>query len=350
VTADVAATGLAVSKLDTPFQIDNGLTNGFFQWWQREPAASGFSVANGVDTYVADRWAIEPAGAACTVTRQTAGLNSSSVGDVGIELIGAASVTSIELTQRIPRSVCRRLGALLANQNVTFSAKIIHSGTTGTITPTLIVRSTSNTGDDTTATKFANANMTQRLSQAFTGVTTTQESTLSHTFDLGAMTDSQNGLELSLSFAAMSAGTQKIIVSDIFLIRGSVAPFLLIQPDEDSEMRKCHRFYRKTFDFATKPAQSAGFVGTITMRQDDANNCAMPWQHGPMMRSAGTLITYNPSAADTGSRSTDNTTTKALISSSAGQQNSYAIFTGSAPGTPQQTFHAHMTLECEYYD
>jgi hypothetical protein len=347
VTADIATTGIAVSKLDAPFVLDSGIVNGFFDWWQRSPTATGVAVSVGADAYIADRWAVEPAGAGCTVSRVTTGLHSGSVGDVGIELLGAASVTSIELTQRIPRATARRLGALLANQNVTFGAKIIHSGTTGTITPTLIVRSTSNTGDDTTATKFADANMTARVTNAFTGITTTQESSLSHTFDLGAMTDSQNGVELVLSFATMGATTQRIIVSDIYLIRGAVAPLTLIRPHEDDELMKCFRYYRKTFDYATAPAQATGsYAGAFGTASDNFTSMAL-WNFGAFMRGVPTLTTYNPTQANANARSAEDAVDATVGSSStadsgvsvtlstAGQERSWAI---------------HAQADAEWYD
>jgi hypothetical protein len=346
-TSDIVAAGLNASKLDAPYPLDSGIVNGFFDWWQRSPTATGVTITSGADTYLADRWAIEPAGANCTASRVTSALHSTAVGDVGVELIGAASVTSIELTQRVSRATARRMGALLANQNVTFGAKVRHSGTTGTITPTLIVRSTSNTGDDSTNTKFAAGNMTQRVSQAFSGLAASAEASLSHTFDLGAMTDSENGFEIVLSFAAMSAATQKITVTDVFLIRGSVAPLTLVRPNESDEYDRCIRFYQKTFGYETAPAQNAGVANCILAFPDNSSNLLRhQWMHG-RMRGIPTVTTYNPSAANANFRKlTAGTDYTANVST----PGSSALLIGGSGAVTVDYYQIHVAIDAEWYD
>lgn len=342
-----------------PYPLDSGIVNGFFDWWQRNPTATGVTVTNGADTYLADRWAVEPAGANCTVSRATTGLHTGSIGDVGIELTGAASMTSIELTQRVPMATCKRLGALLANQNVTFGAKIRHSGTAGTITPTLLVRSTSNTGDDTTATKFANANMTTRVTQAFTGITTTQESSLTHTFDLGAMTDGQNGIEVILSFAAMSAATHEITVSDIYLIRGATAPVTLVRPNVTDEEQQCLKFYQKSFDYGTVPAQnwvgagSGGIANSVTIAGSGAsgafNFAGAQWYMNPPLRGTPTVTTYNPRAANANAIQMDGAGEVALTTS-AGAKSTNFNCDPQGLGNSDQYLSVGAQADAEWYD
>lgn len=334
----------------------NELVNGSLLVSQRFPseAATG-TIATGLDTYVCDEWFVFPTGGTVTWRRTAvaADLHSAARSPLGLEFDGAAGITNMRFGTRLGRSKVRRLGALLANKNVTFGIKVKHSGTTGSITPNFHVRSTSNTGpDEANATKFAAANMTNRVTQAFPGALASgNEVSFTHTFDLGAMVDSQNGVELYVDFLAMNAATIQFTVVDAWLAFGDITATLLVD-DFDEALDACLLGFQKTPGYsvsvATLLAGTAGFGGTLVGHGKDGSNISgMHWNHARAMRFAGTLVSYNPAVASNAPRNQlgDNAVTSSL---SAGQSNSYVRYDTS--GTDGVAWHVHATHDASWYD
>lgn len=63
----------------------------------------------------------------------------------------------------------------------------------------------------------------------------------------------------------------------------------------------CQRYYSKTFNYATAPAQSAGTGGALAYRNPVAGATArgLIWKYPNTMRAAPSITYYNPSAANT---------------------------------------------------
>jgi hypothetical protein len=106
----------------------NKLRNGTFDVWQR-----GTSITCPVSTliYTADGWQVWAGGAGVTaqqgVTANTGTWNA-------LQIIGAAGVTAVHISQRLESNIA----ISLANNRATFSAWV-HNNTGATITPTLYV-------------------------------------------------------------------------------------------------------------------------------------------------------------------------------------------------------------------
>jgi hypothetical protein len=69
----------------------------------------------------------------------------------------------------------------------------------------------------------------------------------------------------------------------------------------EEELRECEAFYRKSFEYATAPAQNAGTVGAISYRAFVAgvSNAGVQVMFGTrMFQVPGTFTFYNPSAAN----------------------------------------------------
>ncbi len=343
---------VVAASVAAAFTGQNELINGSLLVSQRFPSetATG-TIASGVDAYICDECFVFPTGGTLTWTRVSAGLHSGARSPMGLELTGAAGITNARIGFRLGRRLVRKLGALLANKNVTFGVKVRHSGTTGSLTPSLLVRSTSNTGDDSVSTKFASANMTTRVTQAFPGALAAgNEVAFTHTFDLGAMTDGQNGIEIYVDLGAMNAATIKFTVTDFWLAPGDISASLL--PDDfDETLMRCKVGYQKTFPYAVAPAQNAGFTGSLVATGDDTYNCAFGWQHSPPLRfvptSPTTFVTYNPGALATTPRNfnSDNGTITTVTPS---DQHSYIRF--DASGNKETDWHVHATADANFYD
>lgn len=290
----------------------------------------------GSRTMFIDRWFTQPVGATVAVSRVTT-TPTGAITPYALKVTGATSVTTCDVAgQRVESYLMPYV-----KSTVTVSA-LVKNETGAALVLDLLL------GTPTVADNFAT--VTNRLTQSLTSIPSTNSQRVSHTVDISAYTDINNGLEVRFRApsGSLDAGTKSITITEIQIDRASSFTFFLFRPMPEEKLR-CLRYYEKTFDEATVPAASAGFVGSIVMRQDDSNDCAIGWQHAPKRITGGTLTTFNPGAAGTGARNTDNVGTKAFVSGSAGQNNSYAVFssvlTGSNP--EQQTFHVHMTLECE---
>ena len=66
------------------------------------------------------------------------------------------------------------------------------------------------------------------------------------------------------------------------------------------ELAECQRFFCKTFDYATAPAQNAGANGVLQMwgTGGNANEAGTSWRFPVSMIAAPTITMYNPGAAD----------------------------------------------------
>jgi hypothetical protein len=94
--------------------------------------------------------------------------------------------------------------------------------------------------------------------------------------------------------------------TDVQLERGSLCTDVE-RPAFTEELARCQRFYAKTFTLATAPAQNVGSVlGALSYRVavTGATSGAAYWQFPVRMRTAPTVTTYNPSAANANWRNT----------------------------------------------
>lgn len=67
------------------------------------------------------------------------------------------------------------------------------------------------------------------------------------------------------------------------------------------ELRRCQRYYQKSFNYATAPAQNAGLAGMLSIPSTVGASTIFPPYMTPFvvtMRTAPTVMTYNPSAAN----------------------------------------------------
>ncbi len=60
----------------------------------------------------------------------------------------------------------------------------------------------------------------------------------------------------------------------------------------------CMRYYTKTFEYATTPAQAAAIPGAITVISSAAARCGMYWRFAQEMRTSPVITTYNPQGAN----------------------------------------------------
>lgn len=67
----------------------------------------------------------------------------------------------------------------------------------------------------------------------------------------------------------------------------------------DEELSMCQRYYRKSFEYDTAPAQNAGVSGSTKVLSNASGYCWYNARFNPPMRATPTTTYYNPSAANT---------------------------------------------------
>jgi hypothetical protein len=117
------------------------------------------------------------------------------------------------------------------------------------------------------------------------------------------------------------------------------------------ELLNCQRYFCKTFPLATTPAQNTGSVlGALTYRAAVAGATAqgVRWQFPSRMRTAPTITTYNPSAANSNWRNaTDNADSGASSTAALGEN---GVFIGNAQAAGDaagEILHVHATAAAE---
>lgn len=128
-------------------------------------------------------------------------------------------------------------------------------------------------------------------------------------FDLGCGTTFQtsqnawgagNFYSASGTIALVANTAATLYISRVVLRAGPIIDSQPYFPREFSqEMLACRRWYQKTFQPGTAPAQNAGITGAITVKNPIAlGDPSEWWQFTPPMAATPTIITYNPSAGN----------------------------------------------------
>ena len=270
----------------------NALMNPGFQVWQRD-STGPISCVVATDTFTADRWFVNPSGVGpYTVQRADAVFTSPNYGQYVMRINGGAGLTQVELGTRIEAADVARLRAGDSSLNISF--RLLN--TTGTtVTPTVRV-STANAEND-----FAGGVATPTT----TGLTPATRATgaqgyHSTSFNTSAYANN-NGLEISITFvgaAAMAAGS--LDIGELILEWGKDRS-IYVEPAFSDELRRCQRYYEKTFDYSVTPADNVGAAGALTGHRTGNNNAGravmMNWQFkAEKARQDYTLVYFNPIA------------------------------------------------------
>lgn len=237
--ADGVAIGIAKSAtvlwvdIDSPPVVTttpgkNALINGGFDVWQRGSGST--SCPAGARTFLADRWYVNPAGAAIT-QQLSASVPAGALARYSLQLDGAASVTTVLAGQRIEAAAIPSV-----KRAVTFSAKI-YNGTGAAFTPSILFGTPAAVDDFTT--------VTNRLTQALQSCPAGAWTTISYSVDISAYTNIDNGLqvEIQLPIGLLVAG-KTVSITEVQLEEGGAVTIFDRRPI-GIELRLCQRYYEK---------------------------------------------------------------------------------------------------------
>ena len=270
----------------------NYLYNGGMGVWQR--GTSTTLCTNGARTFLADRWCVIPTGGDITQAR-SANVPSGSRARYSLRLDGGASVTTVNVQQRLPAS-----DIPIIKRTVTFQC-YVSNDTGGAFTPSLLLGTPTIADDFTTV----NNRLTQTL-QSCADATSTQ---VYHTVDISGYTDIDNGLQVELQIPDGSM----LAVDTVRLTEIQLSPSSSVTAFDGltfaEELARDMMFYEKSFAYATAPAQNVGstagaFIGQQITAGVATQVTTSVVQFKTRKRAAPTVTLFNPSAANAEIRNT----------------------------------------------
>ena len=266
----------------------NVLINGDFEIWQRRGSSAGSTLSSpaATRTFAADRIYVNPAGAAVTQAR-SAVIPTGARSRYSNQVVGATSVTTVLIGQRVAAD---NIPALKR----TVTAQIwVYNGTGGAFTPNLLIGTPGASNDFTT--------VTNRLTQALQSCVDASWTQVSHTVDISAYTNIDNGLqfEIQIPSGSLNSGAKDVKFAEMKLAGGlGVSVFDRLLRSEI--IRQCEPYYTKSFPMETLPAQAAGTDGCeiAISASTAAGGGGLSVRFRSEMVKAPGVTTYNPTAAD----------------------------------------------------
>jgi hypothetical protein len=305
----------------------NVFVNSSFEVWNESTA----STSSGTTAYRAECWYITASGANVTSARSTT-VRTSAKARYSIEIVGATSVTTVQIGQRTEAADIPKI-----KRQVTFQTWI-YNGSGAAFSPVLLVYTPAAPDDWTTPT----VRLTQTLQSCANGAWTQ----VSHTVDISGYTNIDNGIttEFRIPSGSMVSGDTNRIMEPM-LCPGSTVTDFDYEPVSETQQR-CERFFEKSFAPDTAPAQNVGLT-TGEHRWQIATTGAVGVQSWVYFRTlkrvAPTVTLYNPAAANAQIR---NITDSADCTSSTGTGYvNYALLggTGAAGAAPGEYLGVHWT-------
>lgn len=292
---------------------ENRIINGDFLIDQINEGAAVTPAATG---YVCDMWKLDTSGLGSDITLQvqsgvapTNFLNSMKLLTASNATPTAAQYT--RLTEIIEGSQIADLAFgtnNATNFTITFQAR---SSVTGTYCVSFRNSAANRSYIATYATTVANQwtwiSITVPGDVTGTWLSTPNTIGMNVSFDLGSGSNFQStaGTWQAGNFTGTSGAVKLVANAAATLYITNIQLFAGNQPIPYSprpfgvELALCQRFYQKTFQPGTAPAQSAGVTGAITVKNPIAlGDPSEWWQFVPKMAGTPTITTYNPSAAN----------------------------------------------------
>lgn len=269
------------------------LANGGFNVWQR---GTSHSVAASTTAYTADRWYLTTGANEASVVASATDLETHAIPDAAVKITRTAGQTgTAAMTFGYPLDadeVYRMRGSRISFTCLA-QAGANWSPTSGTLTAVFAVgtgsaakRGAGFTGETVVLTVATN--LTAGASSA-----TTISGTSASAVPVNA---SQGELQFTWTPVGTAGADDSVTIDDCCIVLGTVAQGYEEIPVQVNRTL-CERFYRKSFPYATAPAQAAGTAGAAATISQGAAQSALYIRFNPGMRSASPAVTfYNPSA------------------------------------------------------
>jgi hypothetical protein len=269
----------------------NYIINGDFKIWQR---GTTYALTTTVGAYgTADRWGADMQVSAAGIANQT---TSPPTGFKYAMKLGRTSASALAEYIQIGQVIESTHAISLAGQTVTLSmwlkAGANFSGSSFNLNICY------GTGTDEGLSSMQNSAWTG-FNNSFNSAVSPTTSWVRYTYTVTIPT---TATEIGINLYYLTAGTagvdDNIYIAGVQLEPGSIATPYEFRPF-GVELGLCQRYYRKSFPYATAPAQNAGVAGAVCIKNPIAlGDPAEFIPFDPPMRAAPTVTTYNPSATN----------------------------------------------------
>jgi hypothetical protein len=289
---------------DFPAGSKNALMNGSFEIWQRGAGGSASIAASASSSvYTADRWVISTGANEASTVSQVAGLTVQSQWAAKVQKNSGQTGTGAILFEH-PFTLDEIVA--LRGQVVTLSATIKAGANFSSSTSQISIQLLCGTGTTQKRGAGSFAGETAPIGAAQSITTTAAR------YSWTSAAIPTNATQMCVLFFYFPVGTagadDSYTIDDVQLEIGAATAFDSARWDFTRELVMCQRFYRKSFPYATAPAQNAGIVGAMNVQTQTGatGTFGAQVQFGASMRIAPSLTTYNPSAANANWRDTTN--------------------------------------------
>jgi hypothetical protein len=356
--------GSAQNTAATGFGFKNRIINGAMMIDQRN---AGASVTPTNAQYSVDRWAAVLTQASKFTMQQNAGSVTPPVGFTNYLGITSSSAYSV-LTgdafgfyQWVEGFNCADLAWGTANAQTVTLSFLVRSSLTGTFGGSIINNA---------------ANRSYVFSYTISAANTWEQKTITIAGDQSGTWLTNNGAGIMVRYGigsgstftgtAGSWGAGNIVqptgsvsvvgtsgatfyITGVQLEKGSTATSFDYRP-YGTELALCQRYYAKTFPQGTAPAQNAG-VGGAVGGQDSGSGAygsQLQWRFPVTMRASPTVVSYNPSAANSNIRNTALNTDCTTVASNITTSDSETSLVGvSSTPTAGTNLAVHFTASAE---
>ena len=303
------------------FAFKNRFINGQMQVAQRgTTGTSGSTVPTTAPTYPSvDRWYAYATGATVTVA-QVAG---SGANKNNLQVTGAASVTAVGIGQRIEQLNSYDLAGSTCTLSVNMSNSLLTTVTW-------------------TASYATSADTWSAKTTISTGTFTVTSSLVNYSAQIIVPAAATTGIEILFTVGAQISGTW--VISNAQLEKSSTVATTFDYRPYGTELALCQRYYCKTFNQGTAPAQNIGTAGSIGFVSQAVQLWDAMWRYPVEMRTApSTVTTYSTNAASANwSTNTDTPTASIVASGSAG-----LICRATTPGAAGRGYNIQISAEAE---
>lgn len=285
--------------------IQNVLANPDFLIWQENTTYSPVASSR---TSIADGWKVLSAATATDGTRtysQTAGFSTAQYALKVQRQAGNAETGLAYVGQQISSANTIQM---LQGKSATLAADVCYGANFSPSGNALLEQFITGTGMDETwaVAAFPTGSVTTSWAEhAGSGPGTCEH------VSFGTITVPANATEAGLRIAAKdwvgTAGANDWwSITNVNLTPTNYEPATFVHPSYFESLTRAQLSYRKTFPYATVPAQNAGVAGALCTvgTSTTAGALGLQWQFGTAMRASPTITTYNPSAANANWRDT----------------------------------------------
>lgn len=310
----------------------NALLNSDFRVWQNGTSFTSTGSGNDDDSYTADQWILLSDGNdVVDVSEETSTIPTGSRGAIALDVETANAKFGIfqplESRDSLP----------FVGETVSLSFKARVTGTSITKVNAMVVEWTgtadSITSDIVNTWGADETNPSLVASWAFSDTpgTPLAVTTAYQTFEIEGITVGSSATNVGV-FIWMDSidGSNPTIgdvlyISDVQLEKGSFSTGFAPRPWGD-ELRLCQRFFAKSFQYGTAPAQNAGREGSVGTKAFTGGEFSLYILFPVRMRAIPTITTYNPSATNSQARNVDDSTSTAATAVGSDTSEGSAVF------------------------